>query len=63
MPGERGMPQDVKKHFTALRLLVLGSLPSLSGANCASTGDKAPEMDPGFCMECHQTWKGAFHFI
>jgi hypothetical protein len=39
MPVERGMPQDVKKHFATLRLLLLGSLLSLSGVDCVTTGN------------------------
>ena len=40
--------------FKILRFILLGSILFFSGITCVSTGDKAPEMDPGFCMECHQ---------
>ena len=40
--------------FKTLRLLLLVAIFILSAVACVTVGDKAPEMDPGFCMECHQ---------
>lgn len=44
----------MEKHFKMARLMLLGPVLLFSGLTCMSTGEKAPEMDPGFCMECHQ---------
>ena len=44
----------MRKYFKIFCLFVLYPMLFSSGITCVSTGDKAPEMDPGFCMECHQ---------
>jgi len=43
----------MEKNFKVL-WLVLFPLLIFSGITCVSRINKAPEIDPGFCMECHQ---------
>ena len=44
----------MKRHFNILHLFVLCPLLIFSGITCVSTGYKPPQLDPGFCMACHQ---------
>ena len=45
--------QEMEEPPKVLRLVFLGFILLFSGLTCVSTVEKAPEMDPGFCMECH----------
>jgi len=44
----------MRKGSMSLLLMAFGWGVLLAAVSCISTASKAPDLDPGFCMECHQ---------